>query len=101
MILRSAKDALGNQAASNYDWEDWMLRFNLVLFKESKSTALAAAQDLAMSHTPFARKLFNAAFVSAWAVLDHEQRALISEGMEKAMHHNQTFMQLMLSVAEF
>ena len=55
-----------------------------------------------MAHTPFARKLFNAAFVSCWKELETpDQQALLSEGLEKAMNHNQVFMQLMLSVAEF
>ena len=48
-----------------------------------------------------ARKLFSAAFLSCWVELTADQQALLTEGLEKAMYHNQPFMQLMLSTAEF
>ena len=100
-LLKLAEEACDSSSTTNLDWNDWMNRFNLMLFKECRSTALAACQELTMAHTPFARKLFNAAFVSCWAELDADHQALLSEGLEKAMNHNLVFMQLMLSVAEF
>jgi hypothetical protein len=52
-------------------------------------------------HTPFARRLFNAAFFSCWMMLTEPQRTVVSEGLEKAMNHSQVFMQVMLGTAEF
>lgn len=52
MIMRLANEAMG--PAMGIDWADWVRRFNQMLFKESRSTALASCQALAESHPPFA-----------------------------------------------
>ena len=100
-IINLAKQASGVSSAFELDSEDWMNRLIKMVYKESQSTAIAACQGLAEAYAPFARKVFKAAFTSCWVVLDDAARAQLAEGLERAMQHNQVFMQLMLNVAEF
>jgi phosphatidylinositol kinase/protein kinase (PI-3 family) len=65
-----------NQASqsTNLDWTEWTQTFAITLFKESPSPSLAACQNLAAFYTPFARKLFNTAFVACWTKMPAAQR---------------------------
>ncbi|EDQ92944.1 uncharacterized protein MONBRDRAFT_5087 [Monosiga brevicollis MX1] len=98
LILKLAKQA---DDSLNFDWPTWIRRFSVSLLKESKSPSLAACQYLALRFEPFARKVFNAAFVSCWKELTPEEQAEMTDGLERAMKADHIFMQMMLNVAEF
>ena len=89
-ILRLARDA---GRTNNFDWPGWIMRFSVALLKESRSPSLAACQDLAMNFQPFARKLWNAAFVSCWVDMSPEHQAEVADGLERAMRGDQVFTQ--------
>lgn len=96
-----AKEASGAQGMFKVDSEEWVTQFNRLLFKESSSAALAACQELASAHVPFARKLFKSAFLSYWVELDADGQIVLTEALDRAMQDNQAFMQLMLNVVEY
>ena len=55
--------------ATREDWDEWMRRLSVEFMKESPSHALRACMSLVDVHTPLARELFNAAFLSCWTEL--------------------------------
>lgn len=57
------------QVATREDWGEWMQRLSVEFMKESPSHALRACMSLVDVHTPLARELFNAAFLSCWTEL--------------------------------
>lgn len=99
-ILKLAQEA-ASPSTTNFDWADWITRFNHSLFRESPSPSLAACQELASVHPSFARALFSEAFVSCWVELSSDQQAHLAENLQRAMTQDLTLMQLMLNVAEF
>lgn len=100
-LINLAKEAIGISSKFDVDAEDWMTRLIKMVYKESSTTAIAACQNLAEAHPPFARKVFKAAFSSCWTVLDDAARSDLVEGLERIMEHSTICMQLMLNVAEF
>ncbi len=51
------------------DWMVWIQKLSVEFMRESPSHALRACVSLVNVHTPLARELFNAAFVSCWGEL--------------------------------
>ena len=47
----------GTMGAPSVDWNDWVLQFMLMEFKESRSSALAACQDVAAIYPSLAQTL--------------------------------------------
>lgn len=65
--LKAAWDCSG--VTSKQDWIEWIKRLGNELMRESPSQAIRASRNLAEVHPPFARELFNVAFVSCWSEL--------------------------------
>jgi FKBP12-rapamycin complex-associated protein len=65
--LKAAWDC--SNVTSKQEWLEWMKRLGNELMRESPSQAIRASRNLAEVHPPFARELFNVAFVSCWAEL--------------------------------
>ena len=57
------------QTATRDDWIEWMQRLSVEFMRESPSHALRACMSLVDVHTPLAKELFNAAFLSCWSEL--------------------------------
>ena len=65
--LKQAWDV--SQVATREDWIEWMKRLSIEFMRESPSHALRACMSLVDVHTPLAKELFNAAFLSCWGEL--------------------------------
>eukprot|EP00045_Choanoeca_perplexa_P018278 m.285189 g.285189 ORF g.285189 m.285189 type:complete len:2476 (+) comp17770_c0_seq3:155-7582(+) len=88
-------------SSKNFDWQAWIKKFCVTLVKHSKSHTLRACQFLASKFDLFARRIFNAAFVSTWKELSEIQRREMADALQNAMYADHVFMQMMLNVAEF
>eukprot|EP00730_Choanoeca_flexa_P003522 TRINITY_DN11433_c0_g1_i2.p1 TRINITY_DN11433_c0_g1~~TRINITY_DN11433_c0_g1_i2.p1 ORF type:complete len:1412 (+),score=409.66 TRINITY_DN11433_c0_g1_i2:447-4238(+) len=97
-VVRLCRTA-GN--SKNFDWQAWIKRFCVTLVQHSKSPTLRACQFLAGKFDLFARRVFNAAFVSTWKELTQEEREAVADVLRSAMYADHVFMQMMLNVAEF
>ncbi|EGN96671.1 hypothetical protein SERLA73DRAFT_170096 [Serpula lacrymans var. lacrymans S7.3] len=74
--LKQAWDV--SQVTTREDWNEWMHRLSVEFMKESPSHALRACMSLVDIHTPIAKELFNAAFISCWTELyDQYQEDLV------------------------
>ncbi|KAE9399554.1 phosphatidylinositol 3-kinase [Gymnopus androsaceus JB14] len=74
--LKQAWDT--SDVATREDWTAWMHKLSVEFMKESPSHALRACMSLVDVHTPLAKELFNAAFLSCWTELyDQYQEDLI------------------------
>ena len=58
-----------SQVSTREDWNEWMQRLSVEFMKESPSHALRGCMALVDVHTPLAKQLFNAAFLSCWGEL--------------------------------
>ena len=65
--LKQAWDT--SAVSTREDWNEWMQRLCVEFMKESPSHALRACMSLVDVHTPLAKELFNAAFLSCWGEL--------------------------------
>ena len=65
--LKQAWDT--SQVSTREDWLEWMHRLSVEFMKESPSHALRACMSLVDVHSPLAKELFNAAFISCWREL--------------------------------
>ena len=65
--LKQAWDT--SQVSTREDWLEWMHRLSVEFMKESPSHALRACMSLVDIHSPLAKELFNAAFISCWREL--------------------------------
>lgn len=65
--LKQAWDV--SQVTTREDWIEWMQRLSVEFMRESPSHALRACMNLVDVHTPLAKELFNAAFLSCWSEL--------------------------------
>jgi FKBP12-rapamycin complex-associated protein len=65
--LKAAWDC--SNVTSKQEWLEWIKRLGNELMRESPSQAIRASRNLAEVHPPFARELFNVAFVSCWTEL--------------------------------
>jgi len=54
---------------SKAEWIEWIKQLGYDLMSESPSQAIRASRNLASVYAPFARELFNVAFVSCWTEL--------------------------------
>ncbi|KAJ3878338.1 phosphatidylinositol 3-kinase [Lentinula edodes] len=74
--LKQAWDT--SDVSTKEDWTAWMHKLSVEFMKESPSPALRACMSLVDVHTPLAKELFNAAFLSCWTELyDQYQEDLI------------------------
>lgn len=67
MQLKQAWDT--SRVSTQDDWKEWIHRLGVELTKESPSHALRACMSLVNIHPPFAKEVFNAAFLSCWLEL--------------------------------
>ncbi|KAI0091642.1 phosphatidylinositol 3-kinase [Irpex rosettiformis] len=81
--LKQAWDV--TQVATREDWEEWMQRLSVEFMKESPSHALRACMSLVDVHTPLARELFNAAFLSCWTELYDQYQEDLVRSIEHAL----------------
>lgn len=51
------------------EWLEWIRKLGTEFMRESPSQAIRASRGLAEVYYPFARELFNVAFVSCWGEL--------------------------------
>lgn len=81
--LKKAWDV--SEFLSAADWNNWFKRFLLELIRESPSPFLRACAVLAQAHFPFARELFQAAFVSCWKELCPENKDSLIAALKVAL----------------
>ncbi|KAF8659826.1 hypothetical protein AX16_001711 [Volvariella volvacea WC 439] len=67
------------------DWLEWMHRLGVEFMKESPSHALRACMTLVDIHTPLAKELFNAAFLSCWGELYDQYQEDLVKAIETAI----------------
>jgi FKBP12-rapamycin complex-associated protein len=65
--LKAAWDC--SPVTSKAEWLEWIKRLGNELMRESPSQAVRASRGLAEVYPPFAKELFNVAFVSCWTDL--------------------------------
>jgi len=65
--LKAAWDC--SNVSTRAEWLDWQKRLGNELMRESPSQAIRASRNLAENYPPFAKELFNVAFVSCWTEL--------------------------------
>ena len=79
--LKQAWDV--SQVTTREDWIEWMQRLSVEFMRESPSHALRACMNLVDVHTPLAKELFNAAFLSCWSELYNQyQVRLLSQSFQ-------------------
>ncbi|XP_069466036.1 serine/threonine-protein kinase mTOR isoform X2 [Ambystoma mexicanum] len=88
---------------SKDDWLEWLRRLSVELLKDSSSPALRSCWSLAQAHTPLARDLFNAAFLSCWSELNEDQQDELIRSIELALTSQDIaeVTQTLLNLAEF
>lgn len=93
-----------SELLSATDWHAWFKRFLIELIRESPSPFLRACVVLAQAHFPFARELFQAAFVSCWKELCNDNRDSLIATLQVALQAD-TFptdiLLVFLNLAEF
>ncbi|KAG7341979.1 phosphatidylinositol 3- and 4-kinase [Nitzschia inconspicua] len=99
--LQRAWDA--SQCASREDWDEWMRRLGIQLFREAPSPALRASAGLAHAYQPLSRELFSAAFVCCWKELSEPYRINLVHALEEAFvaDISPEILQALLNLAEF
>ena len=65
--LKQAWDT--SSVSTREDWNEWMQRLCVEFMKESPSHALRVCMNLVDVHTPLAKEMLNAAFLSCWGEL--------------------------------
>ncbi|EKM51709.1 uncharacterized protein PHACADRAFT_262011 [Phanerochaete carnosa HHB-10118-sp] len=81
--LKQAWDV--SQVATREDWIEWMQRLSVEFMRESPSHALRACMSLVDVHTPLAKELFNAAFLSCWGELYNQYQEDLVRSLETAI----------------
>ena len=92
------------QRSTKEDWAEWMRRLTVELLRESPSPALRSCSSVAQIHTPLARELFNAAFVSCWNELHEQYQKYLISALEEAFCAPTIppeILQALLNLAEF
>lgn len=93
-----------SRCTTKADWADWTRKLSLVLLAESPSLALRSCAAAAKAHTPLARELFNAAFISCWSELTYELQMDLTGALEIALSSSTIppeILQILLDLAEF
>ncbi|KAH9004515.1 atypical/PIKK/FRAP protein kinase [Lactarius hatsudake] len=67
------------------DWLEWMHRLSVEFMKESPSHALRACMSLVDVHSPLAKELFNAAFISCWRELYEQYQEDLVRAVDRAI----------------
>ncbi|OJT05171.1 Phosphatidylinositol 3-kinase tor1 [Trametes pubescens] len=86
------------------DWMVWIQKLSVEFMRESPSHALRACVSLVNVHTPLARELFNAAFVSCWGELYDQYQDDLVRSIEYAITSSTASSELvhqLLNLAEF
>ncbi|GJQ13147.1 hypothetical protein GpartN1_g4938.t1 [Galdieria partita] len=83
-VLKSSWQ-LGRRTTAE-DWEEWMPKFSVALFRESPAAAIRACSRLAEVYTPLLRELLNAAFLSCWISLQQNAQYQLARIISEAMH---------------
>ncbi|KAJ2807852.1 phosphatidylinositol kinase- protein kinase tor1 [Coemansia guatemalensis] len=92
------------QLASADGWVRWLRAFTNELLQQSPSPALRACANLANKHHSLSAQLFNAAFVSCWAVLPGQYQQEIIGALQGAAAHEDVppeVLQTILGLAGF
>ncbi|PIA14095.1 hypothetical protein COEREDRAFT_99151 [Coemansia reversa NRRL 1564] len=95
--------AAGQQTSAE-GWLRWLSAFTNELLQQSPSPALRACANLANKHARLSAQLFNAAFVSCWAVLPGQYQQEIIGALQGAAAHADVpadVLQTILSLAGF
>jgi FKBP12-rapamycin complex-associated protein len=90
--------------ATREDWNDWMMGLASALFRESGSPSLRSCARLAEVHSPLARELFNAAFLSCWTELRDSCQSSLVKNLVVALSSDSIpldVLQVLLSLVEF
>ena len=82
------------------DWDAWVARVGVVVVKESPSATIAACQELAALHRPFAQKLFKFSFLSCVQELTDDTARAFSDAIASVVVKHAPFAQRMLDTAE-
>ncbi|KAI0832116.1 FAT-domain-containing protein [Trametes gibbosa] len=86
------------------DWMEWIQKLSVEFMRESPSHALRACMALVDVHTPLAKELFNAAFVSCWGELYDQYQEDLVRSIEFAITSSNAPPELvhrLLNLAEF
>ncbi|KAH9066494.1 atypical/PIKK/FRAP protein kinase [Lactarius vividus] len=67
------------------DWLEWMHRLSVEFMKESPSHALRACMSLVDVHSPLAKELFNAVFISCWRELYEQYQEDLVRAVDRAI----------------
>ncbi|PSR71034.1 hypothetical protein PHLCEN_2v13082 [Hermanssonia centrifuga] len=100
--LKQAWDV--SQVSTREDWNEWMQRLSVEFMKESPSHALRACMSLVDVHTPLAKELFNAAFLSCWGELYDQYQEDLVRSIEAAItspYAPSELVHRLLNLAEF
>ncbi|KAJ3547494.1 hypothetical protein NM688_g5399 [Phlebia brevispora] len=100
--LKQAWDT--SQISTREDWNEWMQRLSVEFMKESPSHALRACMSLVDVHTPLAKELFNAAFLSCWGELYDQYQEDLVRAIETAItspYASSELVHRLLNLAEF
>lgn len=100
--LKAAWDC--SAVSTKSEWLDWLKRLGNELMRESPSQAIRASRNLAENHAPFAKELFNVAFVSCWTELYESYQEDLVHNLELAMMNSSVapdVANMILNLAEF
>ncbi|KAI0330947.1 FAT-domain-containing protein [Cubamyces sp. BRFM 1775] len=100
--LKQAWDV--SQVTTKEDWMEWIQKLSVEFMRESPSNALRACMNLVDVHTPLAKELFNAAFVSCWGELYDQYQEDLVRSIEYAITSSTAPSELvhrLLNLAEF
>ncbi|RXK37153.1 atypical/PIKK/FRAP protein kinase [Tremella mesenterica] len=81
--LKTAWDC--SMVGTRAEWLEWLRRLGSELMGQAPSQAIRASRDLAMIYPPFARELFNVAFVSCWTELFDSYQEDLVHNLEVAL----------------
>ncbi|KAJ1558803.1 phosphatidylinositol kinase- protein kinase tor1, partial [Nowakowskiella sp. JEL0078] len=97
-------DAAVQPRSGRVEWIEWIQRLGVELLKESPAHPLRACASLAASYPPFARTIFNAAFVSCWNEITKSTRDDMIKGLSAALESptiSPEVLTALLNLAEF
>jgi len=86
------------------EWIDWIRKLGYDLMRESPCQAIRASRSLAEVHPPFAKEMFNVAFVSCWSDLYEGYQEDLTRNLQAALSNNYVppdVVNIILNLAEF
>jgi len=93
-----------SQVNTKSEWIDWIKKLGFDLMRESPCQAIRASRSLAEVHPPFAKEMFNVAFVSCWTDLYDGYQEDLTANLKAALSNNfvpPDVVSIILSLAEF